>query len=104
MVSSFTGLIFQCLRFRYGRRLSNRASPAVATITSFNDSFLLAQRHGLSVSLSGPHAVQADFLLQDKAAFNNKNLLDNGNHRRVALLSNRWSGIDRPTYRHPLNL
>lgn len=74
------------------------------SISAFNDNFLRAQRHGFLVSVYSAHAVQTDFLLQNKAALNNKNFLDNGDDRRVAFFSNRWNGIDGAPYRSPLNL
>jgi hypothetical protein len=59
---------------------------------------LLTQRYDLAVPLSRPHAPQMDFFLQNQSSFDDEDLLDNGNHRCVALLSDKrrddvdWSG------------
>jgi hypothetical protein len=51
------------------------------------------QRDRFAVPLGGPDTSQTELFLQDQAALDDKHLLDNGNHRYVALLSNRRGGI-----------
>jgi hypothetical protein len=58
---------------------------------------LLTQRYRLTVLLSRPHAPQPNFFLQDEAAFDHQDLLDDRDHCRVTLLSDRRNGIDWPT-------
>ena len=45
-----------------------------------------------------------DFFLQDESSFDNQDLLDHGNHRCVALLSDRRHGIHLPADRDVFNL
>ncbi len=54
--------------------------------------------------LRRPHTSQPDLLLENQPALDNEYFLDNGNHRCVAFLANRWNGINWPANRSPLDL
>jgi hypothetical protein len=51
------------------------------------------QRDRFAVPLDGSDTSQTKLFLQNQAALDDKNLLDNGNYRYVALLSNRRGGV-----------
>jgi hypothetical protein len=51
------------------------------------------QRDRFAVPLGGPDTSQTELFLQNQAALDDEDLLDDGNHRYVALLSNRRGGV-----------
>jgi hypothetical protein len=51
------------------------------------------QRDRLAVPLGGPDTSQTKLFLQNQAALDDEDFLDNGNDRHVALLSNRRGGV-----------
>jgi hypothetical protein len=64
---------------------------------------LLTQRDRFAVPLGGPDTSQTKLFLQNQAALDDKDFLDNGNHRYVALLSDRRGGVNGPADCHTLN-
>jgi hypothetical protein len=61
------------------------------------------QRDRFAVPLGGPDTSQTELFLQNQAALDDEDLLDNGNHRYVALLSNRRGGVYGPADCHTLD-
>jgi hypothetical protein len=61
------------------------------------------QRDRFAVPLGGPDTSQTELFLQNQAALDDEDFLDNGNHRYVALLSNRRGGVHGPANCHTLD-
>ena len=56
---------------------------------------LLTQRDRFAVPLGGPDTSQTELFLENQATLDAEDLLDNGDDRYVALLSNRRGGVYR---------
>jgi hypothetical protein len=64
------------LGFGYWRKFWWQIEPPSAWLGPLNDCLLLTQRYHLTVLLSRPYAAQPNFFLQDQAAFDHQDLLD----------------------------
>ena len=65
---------------------------------------MVTKRDALLVSFHRAHSPNAHLLLQEEAALNDEHLLDDRDHDRVALVSDRGHRVDLPAYRGPIDL
>jgi hypothetical protein len=86
-----TDRLDQIFRSGGGRHSIRCAGRAFGTRLLRNFNVLTPHRipDRLTVLLYRPHAPQPDFFLQDEAAFDHQDLLDDRDHRRVTFLSDR---------------